>query len=106
MWLPAPQSIDAPALHKYEEKLNEAAKGDHAHSLAMQVLAACPVPLSCALVSLAPHKRFTQHGKQSVVARAAGVVGGTGGAAGRADLVLVPGELQQLCACCLLTTGE
>jgi len=68
MWLPAPQSIDAPALQKYEEKLNEAAKGDHAHSLAMQVLAACLVPWRCAFSSLAHHKCFTQHGKQSVVA--------------------------------------
>ena len=58
MWLPAPQSIDAPALHRYEEKLNEAAKGDHAHSLAMQVRAACPVLLCCAPVLLAPHKCF------------------------------------------------
>lgn len=46
MWLPAPQTIDAPALQHYEEKLDEAAAGDHAHSLAMQVTFGC----SCRLV--------------------------------------------------------
>ncbi len=48
MWLPAPQTIDAPALQHYEEKLDEAAAGDHAHSLAMQVGSCC----SCQLVLL------------------------------------------------------
>ena len=36
MWMPAPKAIDGPALEHYEAKLNEAAKGDRAHTLTVQ----------------------------------------------------------------------
>lgn len=36
MWMPAPKAIDGPALEHYEAKLNEAAAGDRAETLAVQ----------------------------------------------------------------------
>ena len=107
MWLPAPQTIDAPALQHYEEKLDEAAAGDHAHSLAMQVGSCC----SCRLVllnqglsvsrpcgslwELETHPCSCCEETQGLFA--AGLVAGAGGAGGAADLVLVPGALKAFC---------